>query len=376
VKTVEAAWKVAVPETALALRRLLLLAQYINSHALHMGFLSLPDLLGLKEKSVFGLSKENPELLKKVLQIHSFGVKLTEAVGGRSIHPVVAIPGGMSKPLDKERRDQFVKRSDQVVNSAVDLADLMMNLSEKGGSLFDEIEASPTNYMSMHRNGLHELYEGRIRVIDGNGNVRQDFDPSQYFDLIEEKAVGHSYVKYPYLKSLGFPEGTYRVGPLARVNNTSISTGRAMSYVKSFIDLFGRPAHHPLAYNFARAIELLHVTEQAAELLADDKILKETVRTEVKPRSGEGVGIVEAPRGTLIHHYSTDENGLIKSANLIVATGQNVPSMERGVRDLSYRLEDSIINGDQTEATWKIEALIRAYDPCISCATHLVEIKR
>jgi len=376
VKAVEAAWDVEVPQTAIALRRLLLLAQFINSHALHIGFLSLPDLLRLREKSVFGLSRENPKLLERVLQVHSFGVKLTEEIGGRSIHPITAIPGGMSKPFERERRDQLLKKANRAIESTFELASLMLDLSEKGGKLFEEVESTPTNYMSMHRDGIHELYDGRIRVIDSNGNLRQDFNPGQYFELIEERPVEHSYVKYPYLKSLGFPQGTYRVGPLARVNSTSISAAGERDYVKSFFDLFGKPAHHPLAYNMARAAELVHVAQQAAELLADDEILKRDIHAAVKPKEGEGVGIVEAPRGTLIHHYSTDENGLIRKANLIVATGQNVPSMEKGLRDLSLKLEDSIINGDRAEATWKIETLIRAYDPCISCATHLVEIKR
>jgi F420-non-reducing hydrogenase large subunit len=375
-KAVEAAWDVEVPETAIALRRLLLLAQFINSHALHIGFLSLPDLLRLREKSVFGLSSENPKLLERVLQVHSFGVKLTEEVGGRTIHPITAVPGGMSKPFESERRDQLLRKANQVLESTTELASLMLDIAQKGGDLFEEIESTPTNYMSMHRDGIHELYDGRIRVIDSKGNLRQDFDPSQYFELIEEKPVEHSYVKYPYLKSLGFPQGIYRVGPLARVNSASISATGGRSYVKSFFGLFGRPAHHPLAYNLARAIELVHVAQQAADLLADDNILKRDVRAPVKPKKGEGVGVVEAPRGTLIHHYSTDERGLIEKANLIVATGQNVPSMEKEVRNLSLRLEDSIVDGDRAEAIWKIETLIRAYDPCISCATHLVEIKR
>ncbi|MEM3087941.1 MAG: nickel-dependent hydrogenase large subunit, partial [Candidatus Bathyarchaeia archaeon] len=181
---------------------------------------------------------------------------------------------------------------------------------------------------------------------------------------------------YPFLKKFGYPNGLYRVGPLARFNVAeTISTPKAREYWLKLQETFGKPIHHPLIYNLARVVELIHAVELSKELLLNDKITSGRIRREATPKEGSGVGIVEAPRGTLIHHYVTDKDGIITRANLIVATCQNVPTIEYGIRVMAEELKPAILRGKTKEAQWKFEVLVRAYDPCISCATHLVEIR-
>jgi len=376
VKAVESAWDVKPPEAAVRLRRLLLLGQYINSHTLHAAVLALPDFLGLKNRNVFSLAKEKPELADLALKIRRFGVDLTEKIGGREIHPVTAVPGGMSKPLDGEAKDNFLKRSDEIVKGSMTMADSFLSIYESRSALDlqREMSSPETYYMSLHDNDLHEVYEGNVKVIDPKGKTQFNFPPKSYLDYIAERSLPTSYVKYPYLRKLGYPEGLYRVGPLARLNATKITTPKAGAYLGKFAKKFGNPAHHPLAYNIARAIELVQAVELVQKMLRDERITGDDIRIEVKPKLGEGVGVVEAPRGTLIHHYATSGDGLIRTANLIVATGQNVPTIETGVRDFSKRMLPDILK-EKDEVAWKIETLIRAYDPCISCATHIVEIQ-
>ncbi|MEM2964369.1 MAG: Ni/Fe hydrogenase subunit alpha [Candidatus Bathyarchaeia archaeon] len=374
VKAVESAWDCPkIPEPALLLRRLLLLGQFINSHALHLTILALPDYVSLGERNLFTLAKAHPEVVESALTLRKFGVEITEAVGGRGVHPLTAIPGGMSAPMSPETREGLIQQSAAALESSKKLADLFFDLMEKSWVL--EFQPHETCYLATHKNGFHELYDGGLRVIGPDGKTRYEFDASTYLDYVAETSMAHSYVKYPYLKDLGYLEGLYRVGPLARLNVGELTGQVSKAMLNRYRSMFGNPAHNSFAYNLARSMELVDAVEAADRILRDEKIIDLDVRCEVEARAGVGVGVVEAPRGTLIHHYECDGRGLIEKANLIVATCQNVPSMERDVKAMVESNSDLLRSGDVRQLAWKIETLIRAYDPCISCATHLVEVK-
>jgi len=374
VKAVESAWGSSnIPETAVLLRRLLLLGQFINSHALHLAILALPDYVESGERNIFALAKTHPEVVKSALTLRRFGVEITEAVGGRSVHPLTAIPGGMSTPMSPETREELLQQSTVALESSKALANLFFELTEKSWVM--EYHRPETYYMATHSNGFQELYDGELRVVGPDGKTRCEFNATAYLDYIAETSMAHSYVKYPYLKDLGYPEGFYRVGPLARLNVGEPTGQVSKAMLNRYRQMFGKPAHNSFAYNMARCVELVDAVEAAGRILRDERILSSDVRCGVEPEAGVGVGVVEAPRGTLIHHYECDGRGLIEKANLIVATCQNVPSMERDARMMVESHSDLLQRGDVQGLAWKVETLIRAYDPCISCATHLVEVK-
>ncbi|HID17503.1 TPA: Ni/Fe hydrogenase subunit alpha [Candidatus Bathyarchaeota archaeon] len=376
VKAVETAWGVSPPKAAVNLRRLLNAGQHVASHILHLAFLALPDLLDIKDRNFVEASKRNPELVESAFKLHEYGLKVMKSVGGREIHPVTAIPGGMSKPLSGEDRDALLRGSDEAIQIAEEIASFLFNALEERGELVREFPSNKTYYMSLTSDGTHEIYDGLLTVVNPEGKLKLKFPPNEYLDHVAEKAVPHSYVKYPFLKEFGYPDGLYRVGPLARLNVAKeIAMPKAFKYLCSFKKSFGDPAHNVLAYNAARAVELVHATEMVKAILKDPSIESDDVLVEPVPREGNGVGIVEAPRGVLIHHYRVNKDGLIERGNFIVATGQNVPLIELDIMSFMGKRR---LNPDLTEEEllWKVETLVRAYDPCISCATHIVELKR
>lgn len=376
VKAVEAAWGVSPPRAAVNLRRLLNAGQHVASHVLHLAFLALPDLLDIKDRNFIKASKKNPELMESALKLHEYGLKVMESVGGRAIHPVTAIPGGMSKPLSGEDRDALLKGSDEAICSAEKIASFIFNALEEKEDLIREFPSNKTYYMSLTSDGIHEIYDGPLAVVGPEGKLELKFPPNEYLEYVAEKTVPHSYVKYPFLKKFGYPNGLYRVGPLARLNVAKgIATPKASKHFNSFKKKFGDPAHNALAYNAARAVELVHATEMVKSILSDPSIESDDVFVEPALKEGNGVGIVEAPRGVLIHHYRVNKDGLIERGNFIVATGQNVPLIELDIRDFigKHRANPGLT---EKEILWKVEMLIRAYDPCISCATHVAEIKK
>jgi len=377
VKAIEDAWDVKPLEPAVLLRKLLYAGQFIQSHALHLSVFALPDLLlRLQEKNLIGLHKRNPKLVKAAIALQEYGANLKEAIGGRAIHPVAAIPGGMSKPLTAATKRKLLKNYDEIFRNTIELADIYFEIFSTRGTFVKSFPPNKTFYLAISHDGNFETYDGPVRVVNPNGEVEFEFQPKEYLSNIAEKTVKHSYVKYPFLKKIGYPKGLYRVGPLARFNVAeTISTPKAREYWLKLQETFGKPIHYPLVYNLARVVELIHAVELSKELLLNNKITSGRIRREVNPKEGSGVGIVEAPRGTLIHHYVTDKDGIITRANLIVATGQNVPTIEYGIRAMAEKLKPAILKGKTKEAQWKFEVLVRAYDPCISCATHLVEIK-
>lgn len=361
-------------ETATKLRELMHMGQYIHNHPLHILFLAGPDFLledvGPAERNAVGLLKAHPEFASKAIEVRAFGQKIVEITGGSAIHPTTSLPGGISKHPGRDRlenlRDHIravEKKADQIVSEVEN------GVERRLESLLSE-DSWKSHYMALNRSGNFELYEGNIRVIDKDGEVEEDFEASEYPKYIEEHVEGWSYTRFPYLKKQGWPDGVYRVGPLARINVAEdIETPNAAAKLREIRGRFGRPLHDTFHYNTARLMELIYAIEKAEAILSDDSILREDVRTPFEFRRGEGVAAIEAPRGTLIHHYQVNDQGIITAANIIVATTHNNGAMNRSVLNISKKL----IRGEEVDYRLanKIESVIRHYDPCLSCSTHV-----
>jgi NAD-reducing hydrogenase large subunit len=377
VKACDDALGVDIPPAAKKLRELMQMGQFIHSHALHFFFLAAPDfLLGPAsdpaKRNVLGIIEADPELAKKAIRLRKCGQNIVERVGGRAIHPVTAIPGGMSMPLS--HKDRFLTAKE--LEGALELAQLALQIGkgvfEKYAAVVPRFAPIKTNYMGLVNNGNLELYDGRLRLIDEAGNRLEEFDPGKYLDFLGEHVEDWTYMKFPFYKKDGYPQGAYRVGPLGRLNVAeAITTPLANRELAAFKSLGpGRPVHETLYYHYARLIELLYAVERARELIDDDQIVSDEVRVKVDRRRGEGVGVIEAPRGTLIHHYWADDNGKLEKVNIIVATAHNNPAINQSVTAVAKefvkggRIEEGALN--------MVEMAVRCYDPCLSCATHAI----
>lgn len=359
--------------TAEKLRRLLHFGQVLQSHALHFFHLSSPDLLfgfdsEVQLRNIAGLMKAYPDLALKGVKLRKYGQEVIQAIMGKRIHGTGAVPGGMNKALTIDERDRLTKDVDDIIEWADDAVDLVRNIFLSDPAYMNFAGVSSSFLSIVGEGGMHELYDGRLRCMNGMGEF--DFDgvsDSRYSEYIREEVESWSYMKFPYLVE---GHGMYRVGPLARVNNCSaMATPLAESRRKEFASK-GRPVHATLAYHWARMIELLHCAESIRDLLHDPDIMGEDLRVETC-MGREGVGVIEAPRGTLIHHYRIDEEGLVEMANLIVSTTHNNRAMNEAILSVAKHH----IEGRQeiTEGMLnRIEVAIRAFDPCLSCATHAV----
>ncbi|MDD1664833.1 MAG: Ni/Fe hydrogenase subunit alpha, partial [Methanomicrobiales archaeon] len=345
-------------------------AQYIHSHALHFFMLAAPDfLLGhdapAADRSVIGIAKKAPALVKKAIEVRKLGQRITEAVGGKPIHPSNAVPGGMSRALDENARGNLLSMAKgglaiaqegwEVARTMMDGTDLSLGMVETG-------------FLAMTKEKKYSPYEGVVEVIGKDRTPLGTFTGADYIQHIEEFSEDWSYLKFTRLKNGTF----YRVGPLARLNIcASMGTPLADAALKEYRGKFGETVQAPLASNLARYVEFLASCEKVVELLQDPAITGAKVRepaTGVKAR--RGVGIIEAPRGTLIHDYTVNEQGFIEKCNLLVATCQNNYAIDRSVEVVARPL---VKDGALTEsAANRIEMVIRAYDPCISCATHAI----
>jgi F420-non-reducing hydrogenase large subunit len=373
------------PETAEKLRELMLMGQYVHSHSLHFYFLGAPDLvLGPESdpglRNVMGILKKDPALAKVAIQTRKIGQEITSVVGGKPISPVTAIPGGQSKGITAEERDKLLnsaKEAVELIEKGVEVAKPLFAQYSEAIELLGPVE---THFGGLINGGDLELYDGPARIIDKDGNAVHEFAAADYLDYIEEKVQPWSYLKFPYLKQMGFPQGNYRVGPLARMNIAeNIPTEKASALFGEYRDNYGI-AQNTLLYHYARLIELMYSAERAVQLLEDDTITGTDIRQglseplmskeEASSVTKRGVGMSEAPRGILIHDYETDGAGIITRANLIVSTGQNNLSMDIGVRETAK----AMIHGEEVSEGLKnqLEMIVRAYDPCLSCATHMM----
>jgi F420-non-reducing hydrogenase large subunit len=379
VKAVEDAWGVTPPDQAVKLRHLENFGEYIHSHALHQVYLALPDFLTPDTPNVLAVAAKDPVLAKKGIELRMFGQNIIKAVGGRMIHPCTAVPGGMAGPLLEEERDKLAKQAPKALKTAQTIADLYFKLAQKDGNLVGYYLSEPTHYFGLHNKGVHDIYDGTLRFITPTGKILHDFAPKDYAQYIAEDAMPYTTVKYPFIKELGPEKGNYRVGPLARLNVTKkMASEAAQGYTDQLFEMFGgRPIHDPIAYNLARSAELVSVVEQAITLIEDSSLQEDNHRIPVEPRAGEGVGVVEAPRGTLFHNYWTNDDGIITKVNCMIATGQNVRTIEHAVQAKAQELLPELLKPapeSHKTVAQKLEPLVRAYDPCISCSVHFIEL--
>ncbi len=375
-KAGDAILAVRVPPAAEKLRRLMNLGQIIQSHALSFFHLSAPDLvLGWDsdpaKRNVFGLIAAAPELARGGIRLRQFGQEVIESLGGRKIHPAWAVPGGVREPLPAERRDHLRARLPEAratAQSALALFKKMLDDHEEEARTFGHF---PSLFLGLvTADGGWEHHEGFLRFVDAGGNVVADrVDPARYAEFIGEAVKADSFLKSPYFKPLGLEEGVYRVGPLARLNVcTRIGTELADAELAEYRQRGGRTALGSFFYHYARLIEILAATEFIERLLDDPDLGSDRLRASAGINRLEGVGWGEAPRGTLFHHYEVDENGLLRKVNLIIATGQNNLAMNRTVAQIARahvrgpEIPEGVLN--------RVEAGIRAFDPCLSCSTH------
>ncbi|MFO1336478.1 MAG: Ni/Fe hydrogenase subunit alpha [Piscinibacter sp.] len=364
------------PPTATKIRRLMHYGQVLQSHALHFFHLSSPDLLfgfdsEVQQRNIVGVIAKHPDIAKKGVLLRKFGQEVIRVTAGKRVHGTGSIPGGMNRHVSREDRDMLQRDIAQTLAWAEDAVAIAKQLHAANRELYDAFGTFRSKMLSLVRpDGALELYDGVLRARDEGGAILVDGAADQgYRGLIEEETKPWTYMKFPHLRALGREAGWYRVGPLARVQNCDfIATPRAEAARREFVAWGGgAPVHATLAYHWARMIEVLHCAEVIAELLADPEILAGEL-TSAGTRTGHGVGIIEAPRGTLIHDYDVGEDDLVTRCNLIVSTTHNNQAMNEAVRQVARQYLDG---QEITEGLLnRIEVAIRAYDPCLSCATH------
>jgi len=367
-----------LPPTAEKMRRLMHYGQMFQSHALHFFHLASPDLLfgfdaPVAKRNVIGVIAEHPELAVQGVMMRKFGQEVIRRTAGKRVHGTGAIPGGINKNLSLEERDTLLADIEKMLEWSRQAVALARRYTLDN---LDEIAAFgsfDSNHLSIVRNdGAMDLYDGRLRAVDAAGETLLDgVAPLDYLDVIAEEVRPWSYMKFPYLRSLGSQRGWYRVGPLARLNTCDrIDTPEAEAARQQyFSEVGGRPCNVTMAYHWSRMIELLHAAEVIHRLLLDPDLQGKELVAAPGVRREEYVAMIEAPRGTLTHHYRVDENDQVTMANLIVSTTCNNEAMNRAVR----RIADDHLAGrpEITEGMLnRIEVGIRAYDPCLSCATH------
>jgi F420-non-reducing hydrogenase large subunit len=386
-KALDAAFHVDPPLAAKKLRELMYSGYYVYDHTLHFYFLGSPDFVvgptaPAAERNILGvINKVGLDVAKEVIKHRAYGQKITAMIGGKATHPVCGLPGGMSKVLSEEERQEIEKMAESCVKFAQFTLQVFNDVVLKNKQYVELILSDAykhrTYYMGqVDANNKVNFYDGKIRVVNPEGREFAKWAPADYLNNIEEHVEEWTYVKLPYLKKVGWKglvdgpgSGIYRVGPLGRLNaSEGMATPLAQEeYKRMYETLGGKPVHSTLAFHWARLVELLYAAERTLELSRDKEVTSKDIRN--KPgEPGEGVGIVEAPRGTLIHHYVVDEEGLAKKVNLIVATVNNAPAICMSIRDAAKGvIKGGVVNEGLLNM---VEMAFRAYDPCFGCATH------
>jgi NAD-reducing hydrogenase large subunit len=367
---------VRVPATGAMIRELVHCGQFIQSHALSFFHLSAPDLLlGMDsdpvKRNVLGLAQKRPELVRDGIELRKFGQTIIQLAAGERVHPPGLVPGGVMAPLEPDTRDKILA----ALPKSLDIAKRTLDFFKSALGQFQDEIAHFGDMKSLYaglvdQSGRMKIYDGQIRFRNSEGDTLADFVPAdQYREYIGEASLGYSYLKAPYFRQLGYPEGMYRVGPLARLNVAdSLGTPAADAELSEYRQRFGRVVSSSFLYHYARLIELLYSVERAQRLLETPAILDRHVRAHAAVNALEGVGMSEAPRGILIHHYKVDESGAITWANLIIATGHNNLALNRSIEQVSKHY----VNGNKLQEGMlnRVSAVVRAYDPCLSCSTH------
>ena len=388
-KAGDAVYHVDPPPAAKKIREMMYNSFFVADHATHFYVLGGPDFImgpeaPKSERNILGVvRKVGKEIGARAIQLLQDNHEINAIIGGRYIHPVAALVGGVSKPLTKEDQQKILslaQRSLETAKFSLELFDkIVLQNKEYVDLILSDTFAHKTYYMGLvDENNKVNFYDGKIRVVTPSGKEYIKYDPAQYQEVIAEHIEPWTYLKFPYLKNVGWKgfedgakSGVYRASPLSRLNVADgMATPLAQAeYEKYFITLGGKPVHATLATHWARLIELLYSAERVLELVQDEGILDPNVRIIPTEKPTEGVGVVEAPRGTLTHHYVTDEKGMLKSVNLIVGTTNNYAAIDMSIKKAAQGLikkgepvTDGILN--------KIEMAFRAYDPCFGCATH------
>ncbi len=381
-KANDAVFGVTSPPTGTKLRDLCQSIAYCSDKILHFFFLAGPDLVmgpdaDYSVRNVLGVIGADPDLGRKVVRARHLGTQMLGIASGKSIHPVTAVPGGFSKPLTEAERQRMLPMAEEVLEFAkFAIAFAKEKLFPKYVDEIETLGVIETGFLgTVADDGTLNVYDGTLRLMKPDGTY-EEFAAAQYKDFIAEHIEPWSYLKFPYAKKWGAfsmdvdaPSGIYRTNALARINVADrMATPLAQAEFEEFRERYGRPAQQTLLYNYARLVELVYNAEHAIELLNDPEITGTETRVPVTPRAARGVGCVEAPRGTLIHEYETDDDGLVTDVNLIVGTTHNNAPINMSVRQAATSL---IRNGSYDQGTLnRIEMAIRAYDPCLSCATH------
>jgi F420-non-reducing hydrogenase large subunit len=386
-KACDAVFGVDPPSAGKKLRELCNSIAYMEEHILHFYFLAGADfVLGpdadYAVRNVIGIVGAAPDVAKKVVRVRHMAAKMLEIIAGKAIHPAAAVPGGFSRPLQEEERKELRKMADE----CFELAKFSMSFAKENIfpnylEVVKSLGVIETGFLgTVTDDGSLNLYDGKFRLMANDGS-HEDFKVVDYTDHISEHVESWTYLKFPYMKKVGEfsmdldnPKGIYRTNTLARINVCDkIDTPLAQAELEEFREKFGRPAQLTLLYHWARLIELLYNAENAIRLLDDAEITSTDIRKKVEPRAARGVGSVEAPRGTLIHDYETDEDGLLTNVNLIVGTTHNNAPINMSVKKAAT---DLIKDGKYDQGILNmVEMSIRAYDPCFSCATHRLDGK-
>jgi F420-non-reducing hydrogenase large subunit len=387
-KALDAAFNVEPTETAKKLRELEYCGYFIYDHILHFYFLGGPDFVvgpdaPAAKRNILGvIEKVGLDIAGEVIKHRAFGQRITGIIGGRPTHPVsAAMPGGIAKAINEEERqdiEDMLKSCHEFAKFSLKIFDdVVLKNADYVKLITSDPYNLPTYYMgTVDENNKVNFYDGKVRVVDPNGKEFVKFGPEEYLDVIKEHVEPWTYVKMPYLQKVGWKgltagpdSGIYRVGPLGRLNaSEGMATPVAQAeYERMYKTLGGKPVHATLAFHWARLIELMYATERGLELVKDPEITSKDIRN--KPgKPGEGVGIVEAARGTLIHHYQLDENALAKKVNLVVATTHNAPGICMSIKNAAQGIiKNGVVNDGLLNM---VEMAFRAYDPCWACATH------
>jgi F420-non-reducing hydrogenase large subunit len=353
VKAVEAAWDITPPPAAVKIRRLMIEAKQLSSHAIHFYALAAPDFVfgpfaDPAVRNVAAVLKYLPDVAVQAIKLMEFGQELIKTVGAKAIHPTTAIPGGQLCPMSEEDRDYWLGKVPEMlenINKTVDLAKTVVNAYI---DVVTKVAVVPTYYIGLANKGVLDIYDGTIRVMNPEGKIVADFEPKDYTQYYGEHIPKHSYATHIYYKPAGYPEGVWRTNTLARCNVADkMATPLADAALKEMRELVGRPSHHTFAYHYARVVEMVQAAEWIKRLLEDPEIVSTDVKlSDVEPKAGEGVGVVEAPRGTLLHNYVSDDKGMLVKANLIVATNNNIAGIEKSLMVAAKQIfEDKALDG-------------------------------
>jgi NAD-reducing hydrogenase large subunit len=375
-KACDAILSVRVPPAAVRLRQALHYGQIVQSHALSFFHLSAPDLLlgfdsAPERRNIFGVLEDHPDIARDGVALRRFGQQVIEGLARERIHPSWIVPGGVNAPLEPAVRERILQGLPEAKAIAARALSFFKGVVDTFGEEIAHFGNEPTMYAGLvDADGGLEFYDGNVRFIDANGKVVVAAMPTdEYERYIGEATLPYSYLKAPYFKALGYPQGVYRVGPLARLNvATHCGAPQADVEFDEYHQRFGSVVQSSFHFHYARLVEIVYALERLEELMDSPAVLDTHVRARAGVNALEGVGIAEAPRGILIHHYKVNESGAITWANLIIATGHNNLAISRSIEQVSRhfvrerKLQEGVLN--------RVSAVVRAYDPCLSCSTH------